>query len=58
MGSVSSMTWYWFNCVYMVLIWRWPKASYRVLSMVEGVMPKREAVARSMVTDSATPPNC
>jgi hypothetical protein len=35
----SRITWYWLTCVYMVLICRWPKASYSVLSMVEGAMP-------------------
>jgi hypothetical protein len=24
LGAVSRITWYWFNCVYMVLIWRCP----------------------------------
>ena len=26
-GCASRITWYWLSCVYMVLIWRWPKAS-------------------------------
>ena len=26
-GSTSSTTWYWFSCVNMVEICRWPKAS-------------------------------
>src|ERR1700690_1437166 len=26
-GRASRITWYWLSCVYMVLIWRWPKAS-------------------------------
>src|SRR5271166_4373674 len=26
-GKASRITWYWLSCVYMVLIWRWPKAS-------------------------------
>ncbi len=32
----------------MVLIWRWPKASYNVLSIVVGAIPRREAVGRSI----------
>ena len=42
----------------MVLICRWPKASYRVLSIVAGAMPNREAVTRSITRDTASPPNC
>ena len=34
---------------------RWPNASYSALSMVAGVMPKREAVARSTTMSTARP---
>jgi hypothetical protein len=44
--------------VYIVLICRWPNASYNVASIVEGVTPNREAVSRSITMDSALPPNC
>src|ERR1700692_2226027 len=57
-GRASRTTWYWLSCVYIVLIWRWPKASYRVLSMVAGAIPRREAVIRSLISDTASPPVC
>src|SRR5580700_5781396 len=57
-GCVSRITWYWLSCVYIVLIWRCPKASYRVLSMVDGAIPRREAVTRSMISETASPPVC
>ena len=47
-GATSRTTWYWFCWVNMVETWRWPKASSRVSSMFCGVMPRREAVSRSM----------
>ncbi len=46
-GATSITTWYWFSGVYIVETWRCPKASYRVLSINCGVIPMREAVARS-----------
>src|SRR6202041_3697684 len=45
-GRTSSTTWYWFNCVKMIETCRWPKASYRVLSMACGRIPNRDAVSR------------
>ncbi len=52
------MTWYWFSWVYIVLICRWPKASYKVLSMVVGAIPSRDAVTRSIINEVASPPVC
>ena len=49
-GFISSTTRYWFNCVNMIEIWRWPKASYSVSSIICGVMPKRDAVLRSITS--------
>src|SRR5580693_10151555 len=48
-GRTSSTTWYWFNCVKMMETCRCPKASYRVLSMACGRIPRRDAVSRSML---------
>jgi hypothetical protein len=42
----------------MVDTCRWPKASYSVLSMVVGAMPRRDAVTRSMISETARPPVC
>ena len=42
----------------MVETMRWPNASYSALSTVAGVMPKRPAVTRSMVTMAARPLFC
>ena len=39
----------------MVETMRWPKASSRVLSIVEGRMPKLDATSRSTVTSSFGP---
>src|ERR1700677_3887934 len=49
LGRTSRTTWYWFNCVKMIETCRWPKASYRVLSMACGRIPSRDAVSRSIV---------
>ena len=54
-ASTSSTTWYWLSWVNMVEIWRWPKASYSVLSIVCGVMPRREAVSRSITRCASRP---
>ena len=43
-GLTSSTTRYWFNCVNMIEICRWPKASYSASSIICGVTPSREAV--------------
>jgi len=39
-----------FSSVYMVETMRWPNASSRVLSIVEGRMPKLDATSRLVVT--------
>ena len=41
--------------VYMVDTWRWPKASYSVLSISCGEMPKRAAVSRSYLHHGLQP---
>ena len=46
-GATSSTTWYWFSGVYIVETCAWPKASYKVLSIICGVIPNRDAVSRS-----------
>ncbi len=57
-GSASRITRYWLDWVKMVETMRWPKLSYSALSTVAGVMPKRAAVARSMVICAASPLCC
>ncbi len=57
-GSAVITTWYWFSCVYSVLICRWPKASYSVLSTMAGVIPSRPAVSRSITRVTFLPPFC
>ena len=57
-GLTSSTTRYWFNCVNMIEICRWPKASYSVSSIICGVMPSREAVSRSITTRVCRPSFC
>src|SRR5438132_4182844 len=42
----------------MIATWRWPKASLSVSSMSCGVMPRREAVARSITSDDCCPLSC
>ena len=49
-GATSSTTRYWFDCVKMVEISRWPKALYSAVSMAETVTPRRLAWARSICT--------
>src|SRR4030095_7626058 len=49
---------YWLSGVYMIATWRWPKASLSVSSMSCGVMPRRDAVARSITSDDCRPPSC
>ncbi len=42
----------------MVFICRCPNASYSVLSIVVGAIPRRDAVARSITRETASPPGC
>jgi hypothetical protein len=46
--ATSSTTRYWFDCVKMVEMRRWPKALYSALSMSATVTPTRAAASRSM----------
>ncbi len=46
-GATFSTTWYWFNGWYSVETKRWPKALFKVASIICAEMPSLEAVARS-----------
>ena len=54
-GAASSTTRYWFICVKIVEIWRWPNASYSVSSIVCTGTPSRLAFSRSIVSLSSLP---